>query len=376
MTVCYFGTYLRKYSRNRIIQEGLKRNNVEVKECHVDLWGNAIDRFKDIKGFIQKIKISWKIVESYFLLIKKYATIGKYDVMIVGYTGHFDMFLARLLSAIHRHPLYFDAFISLYDTYVEDRQMTSTHSPLARILRWIDRKSCSMADGVFLDTDEHIDYFRTRLELHQVKFYRIWVGAEDNLFYPGSEKESDVFKVLFYGSMIPLQGVDVILRAAKILEKHPDIHFEIIGKGQLSEKMNSLTEELHLKNVTFQKWVDYELLPKKILESDVCLGIFGNTAKAKRVIPNKVYQALAVRKPVITGNSPAAREAFTHRNHVILSVMGDPEDLAKSILMLKEDQNIRNKISENGYKLFKNRFTQKKIGHMVNEIILKQTISH
>ena len=369
MIVCYFGTYLRDYSRNRIIIEGLKRNDVEIKECHAELWSNTKERLKEFSGLTRKLILLKRLLSCYVLLIKRYRQVRDYDVMFVGYTGHFDTFLARFLAGLRRRPLFFDVFVSLYDTFVDDRQLVSSRSLLGRVLRWIDRKSCTLADRVLLDTNEQIEYFRKNLALTDVKFHRIWVGAEDSLFHPGPQRVDDSFMVLFYGSLIPLQGVEVILEAAKILETDSDIRFEIVGSGQLSKKVASLAESLNLRKVSFIEWVDYERLPEKIRESEVCLGIFGNTAKAKRVIPNKVYQALAMKKPVITGDSPAAREALTDGENVVLCKMGEPGQLAEAILSLKKDPLLRRKIAENGHSLFESNFTTEKIGRMVKGLI-------
>jgi len=374
MIVCYFGTYLRDYSRNRIIIEGLKMNDVEIKECHAELWSNTKERLKEFTGLTRKLILLKRLFSCYVLLIKRYHQVGDYDVMFVGYTGHFDTFLARFLAGLRRRPLFFDVFVSLYDTFVDDRQLVSSRSFLGSALRWIDRKSCRLADRVLLDTNEQIEYFRKNLALTDVKFHRIWVGAEDSLFYPGPERGDDSFTVLFYGSLIPLQGVEVILEAAKILETDSDIRFEIVGSGQLSKKVASLAESLNLTNVSFTEWVDYERLPEKIRESKICLGIFGNTAKAKRVIPNKVYQALATGKPVITGDSPAAREALIHGENAILCEVGEPGRLAEAILLLKKDPLLRRKIAEAGHSLFKRRFTTEKIGRMVKGLV-SQTIT-
>jgi glycosyltransferase involved in cell wall biosynthesis len=65
---------------------------------------------------------------------------------------------------------------------------------------------------------------------------------------------------------------------------------------------------LELQNVEFIEFLEQKELTQYIHHADICLGIFGETEKAKRVIPNKVYEAMAMKKPVITGNSPAARE--------------------------------------------------------------------
>jgi hypothetical protein len=54
--------------------------------------------------------------------------------------------------------------------------------------------------------------------------------------------------------------------------------------------------------------VDYADLKDRIAEADLCLGIFGTSDKAASVIPNKVFQILAVGRPLVTRISPAIRE--------------------------------------------------------------------
>ena len=84
-----------------------------------------------------------------------------------------------------------------------------------------------------------------------------------------------------------------------------------------------------------------------------CLGIFGDAEKAKKIILNKTVEALAVRKPLVKGDSPPAREIIKDRENCMLVSMANPKALAEAILMLKDDKKLRDKIAENGYRLFR-----------------------
>ena len=89
-------------------------------------------------------------------------------------------------------------------------------------------------------------------------------------------------------------------------------------------------------------------------EADVCLGVFGNTSKAKRVIPNKVFEGLAVKCPVITAETPAVQELLRNEKNVLFCKNADPKDLAEKILKLKDNKQLGDDISKNGYNLFTN----------------------
>ena len=77
--------------------------------------------------------------------------------------------------------------------------------------------------------------------------------------------------------------------------------------------------------------------PARIARASICLGIFGTTAKAARVVPNKVYQCAAMARPVISADTPALREFFDPERHVELVRPGDGAALAERIAMLARD---------------------------------------
>lgn len=170
-------------------------------------------------------------------------------------------------------------------------------------------------------------------------------------------------KVLFWGNYIPLQGVDTIVRAAALLHnRRSSVHIDLIGDGQTWPQVQALATTLSIPNVTFfgrQPLVD---LPARMRTADVCLGIFGATDKAQRVIPNKLYAAVAMAKPVITADTPAVRELFTNRQDVLLCRSGSPEDLADKIEMLHHDSKLRYHIAEGGYHTYQARCTPNIIG--------------
>jgi glycosyltransferase involved in cell wall biosynthesis len=82
--------------------------------------------------------------------------------------------------------------------------------------------------------------------------------------------------------------------------------------------------------------VPYEYLIDYICKADICLGIFGTSGKATRVIPNKVYQILAAGKPLVTGDTPAIRELLRESPTVRLVTPGSPESLASAVLDLRK----------------------------------------
>ena len=153
--------------------------------------------------------------------------------------------------------------------------------------------------------------------------------------------EEETYLILFWGKMIPLQGVPYIQKAAELLQGK-QIEIRILGDPP----------------------IPYDELPAIIRKADICLGIFGDTDKAMRVIPNKVYEAIAMGKPVISGDSPAIRELFTDRKNILFCKMADPKDLADKIIELKNNNALR--IAHSGHELYLNKL---KPEHVVNPLI-------
>src|SRR3989338_4689893 len=327
MTVLYFGNYNSSYSRNRVLIKGLRQNGVKLIECNVRK-----------SGFRALIPLFFK-----YLRLNP-----SYDLMIVGFPGQEVMFLARFIT---KKPIIFDAFTSHYGGYILDRKYFPTKSLRAKYYRFLDKWSCKLADLVLLDTNAHIDFFVKEFGLPKEKFRRIFVGTDSDIFYPRrAEKSDDKFLVHFHGHYIPLQGVKYIIEAAKILEKE-NIAFNLIGRGQTFGEDRKFAERLGVKSINFMDPVPYDKLPDYISRTDVCLGIFGDSPKTELVIPNKVFEAMAMAKPVITADTPAVRELFTDKKNIFLCRRPDSRNLSDSILQLKQNDELRHMISDGAYNL-------------------------
>ena len=333
MTVCYFGAYDRSHARNKVLINGLRKNGVEVVECHNE-------------HPLKPLRLP--------LLAAQYVFHARHaDIIVVGACGHMYVPLAKALAKLTGKPVVLDAFVSQYDTAVMDRKDTKEGSWRAKYFYALDKVATSLADIILMDTDQHVEYYCQAVGLPKAKFRRILIGADTDLFYPRLQKEQRKgFLVTFVGTFIPLQGVPYIIEAAHYLEQYADIKFELIGSGQTYREAQRLAHDLKVKNLSFTGPVSTERVPEKLAEADVCLGIFGDTEKAQRVIPNKVYEAMAMGKPVITGDTPAARWLLTHREHAFLVPVANSKAIADAVIELMKNRHLRDRLSHNGRQIF------------------------
>jgi glycosyltransferase involved in cell wall biosynthesis len=333
------GTYDPSFGRNRRVLALLDSAGHDVVRCHADLWRG--DRYEIPNRRL--ISTAARAAAAYPTLIWRFLRAPRGDVALVLYPGWFDVVVLAPLARLRRMPVLFDPFISVWDTVVSDRGLVGPGSVLGRLVRMVDRASLRLARRVIADTPNHADFYANLARIDRARIGVVWVGADDDVFRPRPHVVPASRRILFYGTFIKLHGIDVIVRAAKLLEDD-DVEVRIIGTGQEEERIADLLRELQPANVQRIQHVPRELLADEIAAATVCLGIFGTTAKARRVVPNKVFECVAVGRPVVTADTEGIRSAFTD-DEIAMVPPGDPDALANEIRRLLADATRREEMA-------------------------------
>lgn len=271
--------------------------------------------------------------------------LSNYDLVFVGFAP--QLVLPFFSFRFKRKFIIEDFFISLYDTMINDRKKFKPDSLIAKILLYMDKITLKKADKIIVDTRAHGNYFVQKLGADKNKINVLYLEADLSIYYPrviSKPKElSNKFVVLYFGSILPLQGVEVILECIENMKTVSDLVFQIIGP--LNSK--HLEKYKSLKNVTFTPWLSQEALAEKIAAADLCLAGHFNSSieKAARTIPGKAYIYNAMEKPMILGDNPANRELFKEDNINNYYVeMGSSDKLKEKILSIKfKEQSSKNK---------------------------------
>ena len=250
-------------------------------------------------------------------------------------------FLSILPRFLRPKKIVTDAFISLYDTIVTDRALISARNPLSKMLFWMERRAYRISDLVVTDTALSAAYLTNLFRLPEGRVIALPLTIGEHIYsYAPYQAHTEQCTVLFIGTFVPLQGVDVIAKSILLLRGHPTIRFRIIGYGQTAESFRKIVEHDSCKNyVWIQDWQDAETLAAEIRAADICLGIFGTTDKAQRVWPFKNYFYMSIGRPIITGDTVCARELSRQVNPppLVMTPTGDPKALAEAILSLAEN---------------------------------------
>lgn len=364
MKVCYFGTYRASYSRNRIMIEGLRRSGVTVVECHAPLWHGIEDRVATVRGGWKRPAFWWRIVLAYTRLLAQFwPQRNDFDVIVCGYPGQFDVYLARLLSWWTHTPLVWDVFMSIYLIALE-RKLDAGNGIILDLLRRAERIACRLPDRLILDTPQYVAWFQDVHAVAADRFRLVPTGADSALFQalPPRPPGARPFRVLYYGTYIPNHDAPTIVAAAHLLADYADIHFELVGDGPERAQCAALAAAAGLANVTFVDWLPQAALIARAADADICLGAFGATPQSLMTVQNKIYEGLALRRPVITGDSASVRAALCADEEVLLCARRDPQALATAILRLYFDADLRSAMAVAGQRRFAADYTLEALG--------------
>ena len=350
MRVVYFGTYERGYPRNAQVISCLRGAGVDVVERHQPVWEGREQKW----GIGPRVLPRLALAEARLLR----ASQTEADAVIVGYPGHLDLPGARRFA--RGRPIVFNPLVSLSDTFVSDRGRFRAGSLPARLLAAIDRRALRRADLVVADTQANAEFLADLAGLPRERVAVCFVGAEARLFQPSWAPEQPR-KALFVGKLIPLHGLKTILEATRLA---PEVELRLIGSGQLESLLESRPS-----NVEWIPWVPYEHLATELHRAGCALGVFGTSDKAKRVIPNKAFQALACGVPLVTADTPAARELLADGESALLVPPGDAEALADALRRLITDTALAGRIAAGGLLAFQRRASEEVLGRRWRELI-------
>ncbi|MBY5162914.1 glycosyltransferase [Nitriliruptoria bacterium AS10] len=302
---------------------GLAERGWSVSELNAPLDLSTSGRVEIMKRPWKAVPAVWEMLTCWRDLVRGRHDMPDPDVVVVGYFGYLDVHLAKLLFP--------DALVVLDDTAplvdtVVDRSLDA--GPASSVVGLVERAAIGRSDLVVADTLEHL-----RTDTASVV---VSVGADDAWFDAATDSRDDgPMRVVFYGLFTPLHGTRVIAQA--ITRVTEDMSFTLVGHGQeLDAVLDLVGERPEVEHVA---WVDMSGLPDLVGRHDVCLGIFGTTPKAQRVVPNKVVQGMAAGCVMVTSDTPPQRRMVA--DGAILVEPGDPDALARALDELARDPEAR-----------------------------------
>lgn len=332
------------HPRARVLIEGLRDHGIQVEEIVEPLRMSTAQRVEALQNPLLLVRLAWSVGRSWIRLaprlVRRRLRGPRPDAVLVGYLGHFDVGLVRVLT--RRSPVILDHLISGADT-ARDRGVLRPGVQTA--LKLLDETALRCADIVLVDTEEHL---RLLPERHRDRAIVVPVGADHRWSRAARVRgpratpaggPARPMSVIFFGMFTPLQGATTI--AAALKELGGDVTATLIGTGQDWNEAKAILGKT--PGITWVPWVSPDDLPAVVSGHDVCLGIFGTGDKARRVVPNKVYQGAAAGCVVVTSDTPAQRRALGE--DAVFVPPGDGPALAAALRNLAEQPELRDHLA-------------------------------
>jgi glycosyltransferase involved in cell wall biosynthesis len=344
------GAFDPEYPRHFILRTGLEAVGVEVVVRQLPKYANTIQRIQ--------------------LALRSLGEMRRCDAILIPAFNYTLAPFVWALTRLTRTPVLLDYLVGITDV-IEDR---GTVPPFkAWMFRQLDRFNTRRL-VTMTDATAHRDAFHRLLGGHFKNMHVVPTGVKpDWLTVPPPPIEPMPLLAQFIGTYIPFQGVDVILRSAYMLRDDTRVCFQLVGGGQTYAEARQLASELALTNVNFVTgFMPLSQLLPYAARSTINLGVFRKAEKTRYVVPNKVYDGLAMGRVVITAESPAISEFFTPDQHLVTVPPGDPAALANAIrALLDEPERIRT-LGKAGQVRIREAFLPEQIGAQVRQIIESQ----
>lgn len=332
MRVLAFGTYdATTHPRVQVLIDGLREHGIAVVELDEPLGLSTAERVAILRHPWRLPILVGRLLNRWLRLVtgsRRHRGRHRPDALLVGYLGHFDVLLARLLFP--RTTIVLDHLIFAADTAADRGASPGLHT---RLLARLDRLAIAAADVVVVDTPEHHAMVPAARAgdavVVPVGAPAPWFEAEASPVRPDEPPSA-----VFFGLFTPLQGAPTIGLALRLLaERGVNLRATLIGSGQDADAVHH--EVNGLAQVQWLPWVPAAELPAVVARHDICLGIFGTTEKAARVVPNKVYQGAAAGTAIVTSDTTPQRQCLD--SAAVLVPPGDPAALADALTHLATD---------------------------------------
>lgn len=371
LTVCFFGSYDKTFTSNIIVKKGLELQGVTVVEVMHHVLVTELNKPSDM-GIIPLLKRVLKKAGILKEIMLHMNDLRKSDVIYVGYPGHLDVYLAWIVARLFRCKLVFNPLVVFYTGFVDDQGILKPGSFMAQMFKWGEGIMYRLCDLVLADTPSQKDHLMKLFGLPASKIEVLPIGADDTIYHfegYGNVRDS-YFNVMYYGLYSPLHSCPVIIEAAKLVRDTANIRFVMVGKGQTYDKTYALAQKYKLTNVEFYPDMNEFNSADTLQRADIFLGFIARHPSVDRIVPNKVYQGMALGKAVITARAAAIASILTDQKDVYLVEPDNAESLSAAILDLYKHPQKTAQIARSGREVFMKHFTPHAVGEMLKDYLI------
>jgi glycosyltransferase involved in cell wall biosynthesis len=225
-----------------------------------------------------------------------------------------------------------------------------------RVLHALALFAYRRADQIVVVTDafkEHI----VALGVSPDKIAVIKNGADLSLFDPAVRDDTlaaassvaGKFVVSYVGTHGMAHGLESVLQAAALLRGREDIAFLLIGDGAAKRDLVAMREALGLANVIMLDQLDRRQMPAVWSATDASLVVLRDKPLFATVIPSKIFESMAMRKPIILGVVGESSQIVEQAGAGLCVKPEDPQALAEAVCKLCDDPALVSMLGQQGH---------------------------
>ncbi|MFH1689253.1 MAG: glycosyltransferase family 4 protein [Candidatus Eisenbacteria bacterium] len=172
-------------------------------------------------------------------------------------------------------------------------------------------------------------------------------GPRENGFREEVGVRPDVFLATYVGTLGMAHGLRSVIAAAEATRDEP-IHYLLVGEGAEKVELEREVKRLELANVIFLGGQPRERVPLILAASDVILVHLRDDPLFSTVIPSKIFEAMAVAKPIVLSVKGESAEIVASAEAGLVTRPESPAELAEAIRRLRSDPDLARELGRNG----------------------------
>lgn len=277
------------------------------------------------------------------------------DVVVTTSPQFFNGLAGYLVSIVHRAPW----VLEVRDLWPESiLELGAIKNPqIIALLHAMARFAYRKADHIVVVTEA----FRRNLLSLGIPSEKITViknGADLSVFKSAPRDEGFLaanglqgrFVASYVGTHGLAHGLEVILEAAQLLRDRHDIGFLLVGDGADRRRLLAKRDEMGLKNVVMLDLQSRDRMPAVWSATDASLIVLRDKPVFRTVIPSKMFETMAMKKPIILGVAGESRQMVESADLGLCIRPEDSRSLAEAVRRLADDAALATRLGENGYR--------------------------
>lgn len=169
------------------------------------------------------------------------------------------------------------------------------------------------------------------------------------------------FVVSYFGTHGMAHGLETVLKAAERLRKQEHILFLLVGNGADKQRLLRLKDQMRLTNVMMLDQAPKQDMPYLWASSDACLVLLKKTELFKTVISSKIFEAMAMRRPIILGVEGESKAIIEQAESGLCIEPENDGHLAEAVLKLNSDSSLRDFFGDNGRQFVEKYFDRSRL---------------